>query len=270
MTINIQPQFLALSLKDWNLESLIFTFHPWYQRSSQVKWCYWSLFWGELISKTNGMKVEFFDMFPQSYSLQGRRKSFRKVSNPSWNSELINTKYLTLTRRYWRCDQKPGQLLKTNESMLRLIKIQHFDHPTKTGKTHNLNLQKKENCSQLVPHPTLWALFDPPKKGPWKGLPATVSLPGTWNLPCTYFRCAFLTSTLLALHFSLVGWRWGKFCFQEQFKWWILTPSQIESDFQGLSEIMLKIFKQRAVVGLHPHQIPRLFLGKDLTLRSSI
>ena len=120
VTINIQPQFLALSLKDWNLESLIFTFHPWYHvRSSQVKWCYWSLFWGELISKTNGMKVEFFDMFPQSYSLQGRRKSFRKVSNPSWNSELTNTKYMTLTRRYWRCDQKPGQLLKTNESMLR-------------------------------------------------------------------------------------------------------------------------------------------------------
>ena len=119
VTINIQPQFLALSLKDWNLESLIFTFHPWYHvRSSQVKWCCWSLFWGELISKTNGMKVEFFDMFPQSYSLR-RRKSFRKVSNPSWNSELINTKYMTLTRRYWRCDQKPGQLLKTNESMLR-------------------------------------------------------------------------------------------------------------------------------------------------------
>ena len=31
---------------------------------------------------------------------------------------------------------------------------------------------------------------------------------GTWNLPCTYFRCAFLRSTLLAWHLFLVGWRW--------------------------------------------------------------
>lgn len=107
-------------------------------------------------------------MFPQSYSLQGRRKSFRNVSNPSWNSELIETKYLTLTRRHWRCVQKPGQLLKTNESMLRfntLITI------PKLAKTQPGNA-KRELFTK--PHPTLWALFDPPSR-PFQGLPAPIS-----------------------------------------------------------------------------------------------